>query len=113
MASSERSKENSNDSESELKEFLSKIDKYECVIPNDVTSHILRSSGVAVSDDKISKLVSIAAQKFIVDIISDCFQLCKTKEVSNAVKKETQTSSNQFCLTYDDLECVLNERGIE
>ncbi|KAF1740457.1 hypothetical protein MXB_4376, partial [Myxobolus squamalis] len=99
--------------EHEMKEFLDRINKYVCVIPNDVTANILKSTGVQCYDEKIVKIVSLAAQKYTVDIINDCYQLCKSKQSSSSQKKESQKNTNQLVLTYEDLECVLRERGID
>uniref|UniRef100_A0A6G1SIP3 Transcription initiation factor TFIID subunit 10 n=1 Tax=Aceria tosichella TaxID=561515 RepID=A0A6G1SIP3_9ACAR len=82
--------------------MLEAIKDFDSSIPDEVIKHFLNISGMQTSDQKIIRLIAIAAQKFIHEIVSDSLQHCKLR---NKGKKYT--------LTVEDLSAALSEVGIE
>ncbi|CAF1195471.1 unnamed protein product [Rotaria sordida] len=68
--------------EEDLNKFTSTLDQYTPAIPETVTKYYMRQCGLQTDDDRVVKLLSVSVQKFMTDIINDCFQLHKIREKS-------------------------------
>ncbi|CAF1144094.1 unnamed protein product [Rotaria sp. Silwood1] len=66
----------------DLDKFTSTLDQFTPTIPETVTKYYMRQCGLQTDDDRVVKLLSVSVQKFITDIINDCFQLHKIREKS-------------------------------
>ncbi|XP_073361771.1 transcription initiation factor TFIID subunit 10 isoform X2 [Aegilops tauschii subsp. strangulata] len=62
------------DDEAVLTEFLSSLMDYNPTIPDELVEHYLGRSGFHCPDLRLTRLVAVAAQKFISDIASDSLQ---------------------------------------
>lgn len=80
------------------------INEFNSTIPESVIQYFLNISGMQTSDPKIIKLIGVAAQKFIHDIVSDALQHSK-------LKKKPKDKKNT--LTLEDLSAALSQIGIE
>lgn len=76
-------------------------------IPDAVTTHYLNTAGFETSDKRIVRLISLSAQKFISDIVSDALQHCKMR---SAAKKNAK--DKRYSLTMEDLIPVVQDYGI-
>lgn len=88
--------------------ILEAIKDFDSSIPDAVVHHFLNQAGMQTSDQRIIRLIAIAAQKFIHDIVSDSLQHCKLRGAQNKKKKE-----KDFTLAIEDLAAALEEYGIE
>lgn len=117
-----------------LDEFCSQLKDVHTTLPETVVNHYMKKTGFIVNDPKLVKIISIASQKFISEIVNDVMQHHKLKSkttvqgnAANASASNTnanQGSTNQaqgsganknatgLVLTLEDLSNVLSEYGI-
>lgn len=88
--------------------LLEAIEEFDSSLPDAVVQHFLNSAGLQTSDPRIIRLIAIAAQKFIHDIISDSLQHCKLRGAQGKKTKE-----KKYTLAIEDLASALSEYGIE
>ena len=93
-----------------LRDFINDLEEYAPTIPDAVTLHYMRKSGVNTADPRIVRLFSLATQKFVSDIVLDAMQQARMKGLGQTKKGTKET---RFTLTAELLEPVLAEYGIE
>lgn len=96
----------------DISTFIKSLDAYAPTLPAQVSNYYLSKSGVNVQDERISKLVSLAADKFMADIIFDAkqFSVLRQKSEKKVVKKRAQESADT--LEFQDLVRALKMRRI-
>ena len=99
----------------EVSNFLDKLDSYSPTIPEEVTSFHLSKSGAVIVDKRITKLVSLAADKFLAEVIYEAKQttLLKSKN-EKFIKKNEKKRLAEFNshLTLDSLCTSLKRKKI-
>lgn len=88
--------------------ILEAIEEFDSSIPDAVVSHFLNVAGMQTNDPRIIRLIAIAAQKFIHDIVSDSLQHCKLRG-----QQGKKTKDKKYTLAIEDLASALEEYGIE
>lgn len=88
--------------------ILEAIEEFDSSIPDAVVHHFLNVAGMQTNDQRIVRLIAIAAQKFIHDIVSDSLQHCKLRGAQGKKTKE-----KKYTLGIEDLASALSEYGIE
>ncbi|XP_030037335.2 transcription initiation factor TFIID subunit 10-like [Manduca sexta] len=98
-----------------LSDFLLQLENYNPSIPDSVVAYYLNMSGFESQDPRLIRLIALASQKFLSDIVNDALQHCKMRTSSQM----TQSSKNQkgpkekkYVMTMDDLAPALQEYGI-
>ncbi|VDP13046.1 unnamed protein product [Onchocerca flexuosa] len=87
---------------SSLRDFVNDLDNYVPTIPDAVTIHYMKKSGVDCADSRVIRLFSLAAQNL--------FCVARMKGLGQTKKGTKET---RYTLTSELLEPVLAEYGIE
>ncbi len=109
-----------------LDEFCTKLQDINTTIPDPVIMHYMKQAGFISNDPKLVKIVSLASQKFISEIVNDCMQYNKLKTSTAKANGQTASATTSASigsqandkkqmanvLTLDDLTLVLQEHGI-
>jgi transcription initiation factor TFIID subunit 10 len=85
----------------ELSDFLSSLDNYSSTIPEAVVKYQLQTGGLEVNDNRICKLVSLAADKFLTDIIYESKQISLLRQQASKGKRKIEMSET---LEVEDLQ---------
>ncbi|TDG46087.1 hypothetical protein AWZ03_007536 [Drosophila navojoa] len=99
---------------SHLSDFMLQLEDYTPLLPDAVTSHYLNMGGFHADDKRIVRLISIATQKYMSDIIDDALQHSKARthmQNSNA-PGGSKAKDRKFTLTMEDLQPALADYGI-
>ncbi|KAK8795253.1 hypothetical protein WA538_004794 [Blastocystis sp. DL] len=91
----------------ELKELISGLKKYTPIIPDEVTKYLLQTAGCNVEDEESIRLVSLAAQRYVTELIS------KAKEYNVARRDGKTGDANDDALLLVDLQNALHDKGID
>ena len=94
-----------------LHKLLVGMQEYNTAIPDEVTDHFLKHSGFECPDPRVTRLVSLAAHKFVADLTNDALQHCKNRQAHRAQGKSGK-GDMRFVLTMDDLASSAREYGI-
>ncbi|KAG1675590.1 hypothetical protein FOA52_014178 [Chlamydomonas sp. UWO 241] len=94
-------------------ELLELLDEQAPLVPDELTQYILRKAGQDVADPRIVRLVSLAGQRFLAEVIHDSLQICKSR-LSATTKNKLRAAGfkDRRVLTPDDLAKALREFGI-
>jgi len=95
-----------------LSDLLMQLEDYAPTIPDAVSNHYLHMAGFEATDPRMSRLLSIAAQKFISDVVNEAFTHCKLKGQANLANNKAKVKDKKYTLTMEDLIPVLNDHGI-
>ena len=92
-------------------ELLHAVEEYTPILPDEVTNHLLARSGFHTSDPRVTRLVSLAAHKFIVDVSNDALQHCKARQQARPASKAGKSEA-RLALTTEDLAASAKDFGI-
>jgi len=92
--------------------LLLAMEDYAPTIPDEVTKHFLSLSGYECTDDRVSRLVSLAAHKFVADLTSDAMKHCEDRQQQQARAQSKGKGDSRLVLTTEDLARSSSEFGI-
>ncbi|KAD5961772.1 hypothetical protein E3N88_13245 [Mikania micrantha] len=95
MNHNQQSNEVRHDDESALSDFLASLADYTPTIPDELVEHYLAKSGFQCPDVRLTRLVAVAAQKFVSDIAIDALQHCKARQATVVRDKKTSSKGNK------------------
>lgn len=93
-------------------EFLASLEDYTPTIPDELTEDCLARSGFNCPDKRMTRLISLAAQKFIGEIVSDSLQYCRVRQSNVGKDKSHRIQEKRLVLTTEDLSLALKEYGV-
>eukprot|EP00004_Rigifila_ramosa_P025050 TRINITY_DN7407_c0_g1_i1.p1 TRINITY_DN7407_c0_g1~~TRINITY_DN7407_c0_g1_i1.p1 ORF type:complete len:272 (-),score=57.02 TRINITY_DN7407_c0_g1_i1:68-775(-) len=88
-----------------LHEFIDSVQDYTPTIPDVVTNHYLSQSGFETTEPKLTRFISLAAHKFLFDVVTDAIHYTK-------IRRGTKPSEKKVVLTLEDLVPALAEHGM-
>lgn len=94
----------------DVEDLLAAMETFVPTIPEEVTRHYLRQTGFQSSDERIVRLVSLAAQKFATDVVQDSMQRAKWRR--DAARGKDKVEDRRPMLTTEDLTDALKEQGV-
>lgn len=95
----------------ELCDFLSAIDTYNPTMPEAVSKYYLEKSGVNIKDERILKLVSLASDYLLTDIIHEAKQISLLRQQSSKYNNKRKADMIDT-LELVDLETVLSHATV-
>lgn len=104
-------------SAAQLKEFLETLDDFAPTIPDELVQYYLQQAGFTTSDPRILRMVSLAAHKFVLDVLHDTMQYQRIRAQSTAASAagtapSSSSSSTRPVLSMEDLAASLKEYGV-
>ncbi|KAH8267500.1 hypothetical protein KR018_009382 [Drosophila ironensis] len=99
---------------SHLSDFMTQLEEYTPLLPDAVTAHYLNAAGFQADDKRIVRLISLAAQKYMSDIIDDALQHSKARThlQNSTAPGGSKAKDRKFTLTMEDLQPALADYGI-
>ncbi|XP_022214898.1 transcription initiation factor TFIID subunit 10b [Drosophila obscura] len=97
-----------------LSDFMLQLEDYTPLIPDAVSAHYLNLGGFQADDKRIVRLISIAAQKYMSEIMDDALQHSKARTHMQTTNTPggSKAKDRKFTLTMDDLQPALADYGI-
>ena len=99
-------------SETDLYRFLEDLDEMAPTIPDQYTNSVLKTVGVGEPDVRVTRLISLAAQKFMQQIADDCFKVQANKLAALPKDEKLRKINQRVVLTTETLGEVLSEYGV-
>ncbi|OQS06658.1 transcription initiation factor TFIID subunit [Thraustotheca clavata] len=91
----------------QMNEFLEAMARFNPAIPDDVISYFLHTSGFASDDPRLTRMVALAAQKFVLDVALDA-RLYQ----QHRVNAQGGGGNERATLTMEDLSSSLRDYGV-
>ena len=82
--------------EEEIAAFLESLDECTPTIPDGLTNHYLKQSGIKEPDVRITRLISLAAQKFVTQIAQDARQCAQQDWDQDVGPQRTSMKEAEF-----------------
>jgi len=95
-----------------VEDILERVENYNSVIPDSVTQNILESSGLNNTSPEVTRLISLAAQKFISDISYEALQHCKMRGGGRDHKSKNSGRDRKYAMTNEDIIVALSDQGV-
>ena len=99
-------------SETDLYRFLEDLDDMAPTIPDQYTNSVLKTVGVNTPDVRVTRLISLAAQKFMQQIADDCFKVQANKLAALPKDEKLRKINQRVVLTTETFGEVLSEYGV-
>mmetsp|Transcript_8687 Transcript_8687/g.16460 ORF Transcript_8687/g.16460 Transcript_8687/m.16460 type:complete len:139 (+) Transcript_8687:97-513(+) len=96
--------------------FLSALPDYTPTIPDALTEYYLQSSGMVDPGVHLTRLISLAAQRFVAGIAEEAHWYCEQRQQSTAKSKIEQgydARDKRKVLTTEDLAAAMKEYGVD
>ncbi|KAG8800120.1 Transcription initiation factor TFIID subunit 10 [Serendipita sp. 411] len=81
-------------------------------IPSEVTDYYLQRVGFDCEDERLKRLLALAAQKFVSDIAADAYSHARIRSGGARNKAGGAAAKIKTVLTMDDLTAALGEYGV-
>ena len=92
-----------------LSDFFLGLDDYSPTLPVEVTQYYIKKGGVTIQDPRVVKLISLAADKFMADVIFDARQYQLRRSQRKDLKRKAVDNNT---LEFQDLASSLQTRAV-
>jgi transcription initiation factor TFIID subunit 10 len=96
----------------DVNDFMVALDGYAPTLPTEVVYYYLGKGGANIHDPRAVKMVSLAADKFMADILFDARQFNLLRQQSNNPRVKRKAETDASTLQFDDLVRSLRMRGV-
>lgn len=86
--------------------FLNCLESYNPTVPMEVVEYISRSQGVLPADTSVPKILCIAADKFLAEILSDVREI-------NRIRDQTPGANADSKIHMENLVTSLQKKGVK
>mmetsp|Transcript_20620 Transcript_20620/g.34544 ORF Transcript_20620/g.34544 Transcript_20620/m.34544 type:complete len:143 (+) Transcript_20620:55-483(+) len=94
----------------QLNDFLAAVESYNPTVPEAISSYYLKKSGCDIKDDRIPKVVSLAADKLLSEIVHEAKQISILRQQSvRSNKRKTEMAET---LEMVDIEASLAQAKV-
>ena len=93
-----------------ISDFIEALDSYDPTFPSECVQYFMEKSGINVKDDRVVKLVALAADKFLVDTIVEAKNIGKLRGQKRIGKRKFVDSSET--LNMEDVVKSLQQQKI-
>lgn len=109
MSGTHNSTSNDTSKQEPITNLVLQLEDTPSIIPDRVTASYMNSAGFEDKDPRVTRLISLASQKFMSELVTDAMQLYKVKLVSVSRK---HLKDKKATLTMEDLDPALNNHNI-
>ena len=84
-------------------------------IPDELTNHYLKRAGIAEPDTRVTRLISLATQRFVQQIADDAYRCAVQRnqaQVKEKKEKGYDTRDKRIVLENEDLAAALKDYGV-
>lgn len=96
--------------------FVDSLDEYQPTVPDELTQHLMRTSGHDCTDVRLVRLVSLAAQSFVSDVMTDALEIHRRRKAVPVPKLREAgldpKDRDKMVLTSEDLGDALRDYGV-
>jgi transcription initiation factor TFIID subunit 10 len=96
----------------DVNDFMVALDDYAPTLPTEVAYYYLGKGGANIHDPRAVKMVSLAADKLMADILFDARQFNLLRQQSNNPRVKRKAEADASTLQFDDLVRSLRMRGV-
>ncbi|KAL4853032.1 Transcription initiation factor TFIID subunit 10 [Chlorella vulgaris] len=99
-----------------LKELLNDLESYAPAVPDEITQYAMRQSGYDCKDVRTVRMISLAAQRFVAQVLEEAYNTHKLRQMAPAAKlKEAgfDPKDKRELLTVEDLQKAMEEYGVK
>mmetsp|Transcript_23601 Transcript_23601/g.40598 ORF Transcript_23601/g.40598 Transcript_23601/m.40598 type:complete len:134 (-) Transcript_23601:448-849(-) len=96
-----------------IEDMLACMDEFVPTIPEELVQYYLQRTGFNCPDPKVTRLISLAAQKFVADIANDAIQYTKIRQQATRTQSRGhQGKDKRLILSMEDLMSSLKNHGV-
>jgi len=102
-------KDRASTEETDVRNLLDRLQAYNATIPDEAVTYLLEKSGCQCNDVRLKRLVAVAAQKFLMQVLQDA----KAHKSHSLALAGIKDKKEQQVLSMEELSKSLRDNGIQ